>query len=176
LKAVEKSLSEATKNIVGQLEIDERSLAEIKQSRKDLEKQLQELQREEDAEEEGVEDNERNRGGQPSPILPRQSSKSSIPSPPPHFLSRQSSQSRLQSRDEFQSSSSGAALPSASSLLNCDRSDVGRRLELYIYRYNCWEVIEIVDYEAAKGLHKCRHLDKTEQWIDLKKKKVKEIS
>jgi hypothetical protein len=179
LKAVEKSLSEATKNIVSQLEIDERSLADIQQSRKDLERQLQQMHSQrEDADEEESEEDDRDKGNnqnQSSP-LPPQSSKSVIPSPPPNYLARQSSLSRLQSRDEFQSSSSGGGAAAAVSLLKYDRSDVGRKMELYIYRYNCWEVIEIVDYETAKGLHKCRHLDKTEQWIDLKKKQIKEIS
>lgn len=34
-------------------------------------------------------------------------------------------------------------------------------------------MIELVDFDVMKGLHKCRHLDKTEQWIDLKKKQIK---
>lgn len=178
MKEVEKSLNEATKNIVSQLEIDERSLADIRKSRRDLEKQLQELksQQDEEGEESDGDDGEERDSPKkdnqtPTPTkLSSSVSSTSLLSPTPQFLSRQSSLSRLQTRDEFQSSASNSG-PSLSN----DRGDIGKKMELYIYRYNCWEVIEIVDYEASKGLHKCRHLDKTEQWIDLKKKQLREI-
>lgn len=171
---MEKSLNEATKNIVSQLEIDERSLADIRKSRKDLEKQLQELKSQEEEEEESENEDIESKQNEENQLTPNTSSKSlSATTSTPQFIKRQSSLSRLQTRDELQSAASSSTSPS--SLLRFDRGDVGKRMELYIYRYNCWEVIEVVDYEPSKGLHKCRHLDKSEQWIDLKKKQFRDI-
>jgi hypothetical protein len=180
LKEVERSLSNATKNVVSQLEIDERSLSDIQKSRKELERQLQELnsldeEEEEEREREEEEKQHQHREGKKEGEGGR-SPHSTDPLPsasplPPHFLSRQSSLSRLQTRDELLASSQ----PLSAVGLHHDRSDLGRKLELYIYRYNCWEEIEVVDYEPTKGLHKCRHLDRTEQWIDLKKKQLREL-
>lgn len=172
---MEKSLNHATNSIVSQLEIDERSLSDIQRSRKELERQLQELNSLKEDEEREGEQEENPPSPPPPPSISPNSSTASLSSHsplPPRFLSRQSSLSRLQTRDELLSSSQP---PSAAGLCH-DRSDIGRRMELYIYRYNCWEEIEVIDFEPSKGLHKCRHLDKTEQWIDLKKKQLRELA
>jgi hypothetical protein len=184
--------------VVRELEIDERSLSDIQRSRQELERQLQQLSKAqeeaEDEEEEEEQQLQRQKEGEeqqrqqqrPSPLpSPHPSLSSSSPLSSSPFLSRQSSLSRLRTREELlqQTSTPTAASTSATagvavcpppqSMLKHDRSDVGKRLELYIYRYNCWEEIEVADYEPTKGLHKVRHLDRTEQWLDLKKKQLR---
>jgi hypothetical protein len=57
--------------------------------------------------------------------------------------------------------------------LSYSKEDVGRTIEMYVFRYNTWEPLELLDFEPTKKLHKCRHLDKSEKWLDLKKKPIR---
>jgi hypothetical protein len=59
--------------------------------------------------------------------------------------------------------------------LKYSQEDVGRKIELYSYKFATWDVIELVDFNETSGnMHKCRsESDKTEKWIDLKKKPIR---
>lgn len=59
--------------------------------------------------------------------------------------------------------------------LSNSKDDIGRSLQLFSFRSNAWERIDLIDYEPSKHLHKCLHLDGTIQWLDLSKKPVREI-
>lgn len=79
-----------------------------------------------------------------------------------------------------------------------DKEDIGRELQMFSFRKNGWEKIEVrhacfgipfgtlfigvyhfakvIDYEPSKRLHKCRHTsDGNVQWIDLSKKPIREL-
>lgn len=53
--------------------------------------------------------------------------------------------------------------------------DVGRAVQLFSFRMNTWDRIDLVDYDSVKRLHKCRHPDGSVQWLDLTKKPVRAI-
>lgn len=58
--------------------------------------------------------------------------------------------------------------------LSNSKDDIGRSLQLFSFRSNAWERIDLIDYEPSKHLHKCLHVDGTIQWLDLSKKPVRE--
>ena len=42
------------------------------------------------------------------------------------------------------------------------------------FRYDAWDNFDIVDYNAEEKLHKCLfHSDRSQQWINLKKKPIR---
>ena len=54
--------------------------------------------------------------------------------------------------------------------------DIGRRIELYSYKFATWDVVEILDFNETNdgNMHKCRsESDQSEKWIDLKKKPIR---
>lgn len=57
--------------------------------------------------------------------------------------------------------------------LDYSKADIGRTIEMYIFRYNTWEPLQILDFEMSRHLHKCRHVDMSEKWLDLKKKPIR---
>lgn len=56
-------------------------------------------------------------------------------------------------------------------------ADVGRGIEMYILAYDSWSDVDILEYSAETGKHKCVVHDgagpEREQWIDLKKKPIR---
>lgn len=56
--------------------------------------------------------------------------------------------------------------------------DIGRKIELYSYKFSTWDVITLVDYSQASGsMHKCKSEgDSSEKWIDLKKKPIRGLA
>lgn len=59
--------------------------------------------------------------------------------------------------------------------LSHSSDDIGRALQLFSFRMNTWDRIQIVDYDSVKKQHKCRHSDGAEQWLDLAKKPIRAI-
>lgn len=58
-------------------------------------------------------------------------------------------------------------------LLNSEL-DVGRCLQMYSFRYDSWDNFDIVDYNPEDKLHKCLfRSDRSQQWINLKKKPIR---
>lgn len=57
--------------------------------------------------------------------------------------------------------------------LQYSKVDVGRVIQLFVFRYNNWENLKILDYEQSNTLHKCKHVDGSEKWLDLKKKPIR---
>ena len=53
--------------------------------------------------------------------------------------------------------------------------DTGRAVQLFSFRMNTWDRIDLIDYDSVKRLHKCRHPDGSVQWLDLAKKPVRAI-
>ena len=52
---------------------------------------------------------------------------------------------------------------------------MGRSVQLFSFRMNTWDRIQIVDFDSVKRQHKCRHSDGAEQWLDLSKKPIRAI-
>ena len=57
--------------------------------------------------------------------------------------------------------------------LKYDLSDVGKSIQMFSFRFNSWENVEILDFEQSKMLHQCKNSDGTSSWIDLKKKPIR---
>ena len=53
--------------------------------------------------------------------------------------------------------------------------DIGRSVQLFSFRMNTWDRIDLIDFDSVKRLHKCRHPDGTVQWLDLAKKPIRAI-
>jgi hypothetical protein len=62
--------------------------------------------------------------------------------------------------------------------LKYSTADIGRRIEMYSYKFATWDQIELVDFNETSGsMHKCRSTsDKSEKWIDLKKKPIRGLA
>mmetsp|Transcript_13391 Transcript_13391/g.22322 ORF Transcript_13391/g.22322 Transcript_13391/m.22322 type:complete len:1029 (+) Transcript_13391:37-3123(+) len=59
--------------------------------------------------------------------------------------------------------------------LTHSQSDVGVSVQLFSFRMNTWDRVDIVDYDSVKRLHKCRHPDGNAQWLDLAKKPIRAL-
>jgi hypothetical protein len=59
--------------------------------------------------------------------------------------------------------------------LHHSKDDNGKSIQIFSFRFNAWENIQLVDYEPNRGFHKCRYADGTIQWLDLKKKPIRAI-
>ena len=59
--------------------------------------------------------------------------------------------------------------------LKYSAEDIGRRIELYSYKFATWDIVELVDFSETNGnMHKCKsESDKSEKWIDLAKKPIR---
>lgn len=53
------------------------------------------------------------------------------------------------------------------------KGDVGRVIQMYAFRYSAWENVELVDFEPSNNLHKCKQIDGSEKWFDLRKKPIR---
>ena len=62
----------------------------------------------------------------------------------------------------------------ARKILAYDNSDVGKSIEVFSFRKNNWESLEIIDYEPSKQFHKCQLPSGIHQWLDLSKKPARE--
>ena len=73
--------------------------------------------------------------------------------------------------------SNAAVEPPIQRTVNLSHSsdDVGRVVQLFSFRMNTWDRIQIVDFDSVKRQHKCRHSDGAEQWLDLTKKPIRAI-
>jgi hypothetical protein len=69
-------------------------------------------------------------------------------------------------------SRTGTAIVNAAGL-HYDARDIGVIFEMFAFRYTSWEPVEVLDFEASKMLHRCRMLDGSAQWLDLKKKPIR---
>jgi len=72
------------------------------------------------------------------------------------------------------SSTRSSVVTTTKALLSNSKDDLGRSLQLFSFRSNNWERIDVIDYEPSKQLHKCVHIDGTIQWLDLGKKPVRD--
>jgi hypothetical protein len=72
-----------------------------------------------------------------------------------------------------QSSQPQVQQPSVPANLDGSLDDVGKALEMFSFRLNNWERIDIIDYEATRKLYKCQFPNGTIQWLDLTKKPVR---
>ena len=69
-----------------------------------------------------------------------------------------------------------SAVPAAihrSADLSFSSADVGRAIQLFSFRMNSWDRIDLLDFEPMKRLHKCKHPDGSVQWLDLAKKPIR---
>ncbi len=58
--------------------------------------------------------------------------------------------------------------------LTYSEMDVDRTIQMYSFRYDSWEDVEIISFDAEKKLHQCiLQNDKSQQWFDLKKKPIR---
>jgi hypothetical protein len=59
--------------------------------------------------------------------------------------------------------------------LSYSAADVGNVIQLYSFRFNAWGNVDILDYEPTRRMHQCRLGDGSVQWMDLKKKPIREV-
>ncbi len=59
--------------------------------------------------------------------------------------------------------------------LTFSRDDVGVPIQMFSFRMNAWDRVELLDFEPNKRLHKVRHSDGTVQWLDLTKKPTRSV-
>ena len=57
--------------------------------------------------------------------------------------------------------------------LEYSQSDVGRDLELFSFRADSWEYVQVTDFEILKELHQVEFPDGSKQWLNLRKKPVR---
>lgn len=89
-----------------------------------------------------------------------------------HHVSSTNAPSTFTTHSGITSNRSSVVVTKAS--LSNSKDDIGRSLQLFSFRSNAWEHIELIDYEPSKHLHKCLHVDGSIQWLDLTKKPVRE--
>eukprot|EP01040_Poterioochromonas_malhamensis_P004365 gene4365-4679_t len=53
--------------------------------------------------------------------------------------------------------------------------DIGRAIELFSFRLNTWERIDLIDFEQAKRQYKVQFPDGSIQWLDLTKKPTRSL-
>lgn len=51
--------------------------------------------------------------------------------------------------------------------------DIGRGLEMFSFRLNTWERIDIIDFDPQKRMYKCQYPNGSIQWLDLNKKPIR---
>lgn len=51
--------------------------------------------------------------------------------------------------------------------------DIGRGLEMFSFRLNIWERIDIIDFDPNKRMYKCQYPNGSIQWLDLSKKPIR---
>ena len=66
--------------------------------------------------------------------------------------------------------SSKAAIPAN---LTGTMDDIGRGVEMFSYRLNNWERIDLVDFDPSRKMYKCQYPNGNIQWLDLTKKPVR---
>lgn len=54
--------------------------------------------------------------------------------------------------------------------------DIGRALEMFSFRLNAWERIDIIDFDASKRMYKVHYPTGAVQWLDLAKKPVRALA
>lgn len=54
--------------------------------------------------------------------------------------------------------------------------DIGRSLELFSFRQNAWERIDVVDFDPNKRFYKVQYPNQAVQWLDLSKKPVRSLA
>eukprot|EP01033_Poteriospumella_lacustris_P006432 gene6432-4629_t len=59
--------------------------------------------------------------------------------------------------------------------LTATPDDIGRTVELFSFRQNGWERIDIVDFDPSKRYYKVRYPNQSVQWLDLAKKPVRSL-
>lgn len=59
--------------------------------------------------------------------------------------------------------------------LSNSKDDIGRMLELFSFRKNLWERIDLIDFDDQKRSYKCAFPDGGIQWLDLTKKPVRSL-
>eukprot|EP00981_Chlorochromonas_danica_P006143 scaffold1290_cov248-Ochromonas_danica.AAC.28 len=59
--------------------------------------------------------------------------------------------------------------------LTSSADDIGRAIEMFSFRFNAWDRIDILDYEPSKRLHKCQFPNGSIQWLDLTKKPIRSM-
>lgn len=59
--------------------------------------------------------------------------------------------------------------------LSLTADDIGRSLEMFSFRQNNWERIDIVDFDHTKRFYKVRYPNQAIQWLDLSKKPVRSL-
>jgi hypothetical protein len=63
----------------------------------------------------------------------------------------------------------------ANANLSFTMDDVGRAIEVFSYRLNAWERLDLVDFEQSKRQFKCQFPDGSIQWLDLSKKPTRSL-
>jgi len=59
--------------------------------------------------------------------------------------------------------------------LSYSAADVGNVIQMFSFRFNAWGNVDILDYEPTRRMHQCRLGDGSVQWMDLKKKPIREV-
>lgn len=60
--------------------------------------------------------------------------------------------------------------------ISYSKYDIGKIIQMFSFRFNSWENIQLVDFDVTRSLHKCQNQsDGTSQWLDLKKKPIRGI-
>lgn len=63
----------------------------------------------------------------------------------------------------------------SSANLTFTMDDVGRAVELFSFRLNTWERIDLIDFEQSKRQYKVQFPDGSIQWLDLTKKPTRSL-
>lgn len=58
--------------------------------------------------------------------------------------------------------------------LTYTKTDVGTPIQMFSFRNNTWDRVDIIDFDENKRLHKCRYMDGSMQWLELSKKPIRE--
>ena len=59
--------------------------------------------------------------------------------------------------------------------LTYSKEDIGSSVQMFSFRFNYWDTIELIDFDPTRSFHKCRNSDGSAQWLDLKKKPIRAV-
>jgi hypothetical protein len=71
----------------------------------------------------------------------------------------------------------GSGQPSKNIPVNLTNTmdDVGRGIEMFSFRWNIWERIDLVDFDSNRKMYKCQYPNGNIQWLDLSKKPIRAL-
>ncbi len=196
-KSIEKSLINATKLIDNKLDIETKRVDKIQNERLELERQLREMQSAEQADnsQQKLHEDITSANKKILAQMQRDSDRSisqalaeKSVSPTKLTVSQSNATQSFQTSGPAKQDNKGETSKTTNTTskkekivtdqhppaeLSYSKLDIGRVVQMFAFRYNTWENVELCDYENSNQLHKCKLMDGSEKWLDLKKKPIR---